>query len=95
PLRIVKGENITQAYAMIATESVDYGLVARASVLGDRARNPASCWDVPTRLHTPLRQEAVLLSRAATNPAAAAFVEFLGRPAARAVIERHGYGVEP
>lgn len=95
PQRLVKGENVTQTYAMVATGSVDYGLVARASVFGDGTRDPASCWPVPTRLHAPLRQEAVLLSRAAAKPAAAAFMTFLQSSAAQALIARHGYGVEP
>lgn len=94
PKRIVKGESVIQAYTFVATGSVDYGFVARASVVGDHARNPASCWDVPAGLHTPLRQDAVLLSRAAGNPAAAAFIAFLKSSAAQAVIVRHGYGVE-
>lgn len=92
--RLVKAESVAQAYVMLATGNVDYGFVARASVINDPARNPVSCWSVPAALHSPLRQEAVLLKRAADNAAAEAFVNYLAGPAAEQIITRHGYGIE-
>ena len=91
---LVKAESVAQAYVMVATGNVDYGFVARASVINDPVRNPASCWSVPASLHSPLRQEAVLLKRAADNKAAVAFVRYLAGPDAELIIKRHGYDIE-
>jgi molybdate transport system substrate-binding protein len=49
---------------------------------------------VPEKLHSPIRQDAVLLKKGADNEASKAFLAFLKGPEARAVIERFGYGIE-
>ena len=92
--RIVRGENIGQAHALVATGNADLGFVALSYVLSPRNKQPGSRWDVPQALYTPIRQDAVLLKRGAENPAARAFLEFLKTDAARAVIEDSGYGVD-
>jgi len=92
--RIVLGENIGQAHAMVATGNAELGFVALSYVLSPRNETPGSRWDVPQALYSPIRQDCVLLTRAADNVAAAAFVEWLRGDEARRVIERYGYGVE-
>jgi molybdate transport system substrate-binding protein len=52
-------------------------------------------WLVPAEYHDPIAQDAVLLRRGATNPAALAYVEFLRGTVARRIIEGFGYGVTP
>ena len=42
-------------------------------------------------LYTPIRQDAVLLKKGASNAAAKAFLAFLKGPEARAIIEKFGY----
>ncbi len=54
-----------------------------------------SRWDVPADLHTPIRQDAVLLKTGAENAAAKAFLDFLKGPEARKVIESYGYALAP
>ncbi len=51
-------------------------------------------WLVPDSLHSPIRQDAVLLKTGAGSEAAKAFLAFLKGPEARAVIERFGYALE-
>jgi molybdate transport system substrate-binding protein len=92
--RVVMGENIGQAHALVATGNAELGFVALSFVLSPRNRTPGSRWDVPQDLHAPIRQDAVLLIRAADNPAARAFLDYLKSAEARAVIESFGYGVE-
>jgi molybdate transport system substrate-binding protein len=90
--KIVKGENIGQAHAMVASGNAELGFVALSSVLSPRNQQPGSRWDVPADLYAPIRQDAVLLQRAADNPAAKAFLAFLRSDAVRALIETYGYG---
>ena len=91
--RIVMGENIGQTYAMVATGNADLGFVALAYVLNPRGMR-GSHWEVPISTYTPIRQDAVLLSRAAKNEAAREFLEFLKRADVRTDIQRFGYRVE-
>lgn len=90
--RLVLGENVGQAHAMVATGNAEAGLVARAYVASPRNREPGSRWDVPADLHAPIRQDAVLLMRAEDNSAARDLLVFLRRDDVRRVIAGHGYG---
>jgi molybdate transport system substrate-binding protein len=92
--RIVLGENIGQAHAMVATGNAELGFVALSYVLSPRNDTPGSRWDVPQSLYSPIRQDAVLLRRGAGNLAATAFIEWLRGAGPRDVIERFGYAVE-
>jgi len=91
--RLVMGENIGQAYAMVATGNADLGFVALSYVLSPRSV-PGSHWEVPPCLYPRIDQDAVLLSHGADNQAARAFLDFLKRPDVRAVIRGFGYSVE-
>ncbi len=87
--KIVQGNNIAQTYQFVATGNAELGFVARAQIAG---HGHGSRWPVPDALYTPIAQDAVLLTRAADNAAARAFVAFLQSPAARRVTEMYGYG---
>lgn len=84
--KLVFGENIGQAFALVATGNAEAGLVALAQV---EARQH---WLVPAALHAPIRQDAVLLVRGAGNPAAEGFLAYLRTDAAQAAIAAFGYG---
>lgn len=81
--RLVRGENISQTYHFVSSGNAELGFVAR-SQLG--AEIPGSHWIVPTRLHRPIEQQAVLLRESA---AARAFLDYL-RGAAE-IIRAQGY----
>jgi len=87
----VRGDSIAQTYQMAYTGAVPAALVARAQIALD---SNGSSWIVPIDLYSPIRQQAVLLSRSADNQAARALIEYLRGDAARAIIERYGYGLE-
>jgi len=90
--RLVLGENVGQAYALVATGNADAGLVALSSVLTDKWA-ATRYREVPADLHAPIRQDAILLRHGADNAAARAAIEYLRRdPAARQRIAALGYG---
>ncbi len=92
--RIVTGESIAQAYQFVATGNAELGFVALSQVLvPDQPGQPVkgSMWRVPAELHSPIRQDALLLKAGERNPAAVALLAFLQGPAARALIAAHGY----
>ena len=88
--KLVKGTSITQAYDFVATGAADLGFVALSQVI---TKSGGSRWVVPTTLHAPIDQQAVLLWTGAKNPAATAFLKYLRGPEAIAVIRRYGYEV--
>lgn len=88
---LVLGENIAQAHQFVKSGNAVLGLLALSQVMEDGRIAHGSAWRVPAPLHTPIRQDAVLLKAGATDPTARAFLRYLRSDAARAVIAAHGY----
>lgn len=89
--RIVQGESIAQAYQFASTGNAELAFVALAQVWRDGRIVSGSGWIVPANLHTPIRQDAVLLARGRANPAAQALLEYLGSSKGKAIIRSFGY----
>ncbi|RMF94956.1 MAG: molybdate ABC transporter substrate-binding protein [Gammaproteobacteria bacterium] len=87
--RIVRGENVAQAYAMAASGAAELAFIAAS--LQPRS---GGAWLVPETLHEPIHQDAVLLRHGAGNPAARAFLDWLRSPAARQRLQAYGYAVD-
>lgn len=90
--KLVMGENITQTYQFAASGNAELAFVALSQVMRDGKVSAGSWWLVPSELHRPIRQSAVLLSAAKDKAAARAFLAFLKSEKAAAVI--HGFGYE-
>lgn len=88
--KIVQGNNIAQTFQFIDTGNAEIGFVALSQVIFTK---DGSRWLVPTSLHAPIAQDAVLLKVGADSDAAKAFLSFLKGKDARAVVEKYGYGV--
>ncbi len=89
--RLVQGDSVAQAYQFVASGNAELGLIARSQLIVDGNPVAGSTWLVPESLHSPLRQDAVLLKPGQANPAALAFLQFLQSPRARALMREHGY----
>lgn len=86
--RLVRAENVAQAFSFVASGAASSGFVALSQVQ-DRAGT--RFWVVPDALHTPIRQDAVLLTNAADDEAARRYIAFLRSEEARRLIESWGY----
>jgi molybdate transport system substrate-binding protein len=89
----VQGENIAQTYQFISTGNAELGFIAFSQVINDGKIASGSGWIVPSNLHQPILQDAVLLKKGAENPAAPALLKFLKSPEARAIIRKYGYDI--
>ncbi len=87
----VVGENIAQTYQFVASGNAELGFVALSQVMQNGTLRSGSVWQVPATLHTPIRQDAVLLKHGTHNAAARALLEYLNTPAAIALIRSYGY----
>lgn len=88
--RIVMGENVGQAHALVATGAAEAGFVALSAAPPEAG---GSRWLVPQALFAPIRQDALLLAHGAENPAAQAFLDWLKTSEAQAINAAFGYGV--
>lgn len=88
--RLVRGENITQAYQFVTSGGAELGLVALSSALHDKGPR----WEVPPAFHAPIQQDAVLLSPGTKHALADDFMAFLESAEAKTMIRAAGYGTE-
>jgi molybdate transport system substrate-binding protein len=86
--KIVQGNSIAQTYQFVVTGNAELGFVALAQLVGNTS---GSRWLVPEKLHTPIRQDAVLLKTGENSEAAKAFLAFLKGPEAIRIIKSFGY----
>lgn len=89
----VLGENIAQTHQFISTGNAELGFVALSQVIENGRIATGSGWIIPSDRHAPIRQDAVLLSQGAENPAAMALLDYLKSAPALAIIEKYGYGL--
>lgn len=90
--KFVIGENIAQTYQFVASGNAELGFVAMSQVMQNGKLNSGSGWLVPSSLHAPIRQDAVLLKRGENNEAARALFDFLKTPTAALILIRNfGY----
>ncbi len=89
--KLVTGESIGQTFSMISSGNAELGFVAMSQVFEDDKLKSGSAWVVPANLHSPLKQDGVLLARARSNPAALQLLTFLKSGQARAIMNSFGY----
>ncbi|RMG58342.1 MAG: molybdate ABC transporter substrate-binding protein [Gammaproteobacteria bacterium] len=88
--KLVRGENIAQAFHFVRSGNAELGFIAAAQWQALDAARKGSAWQVPQTLHEPIEQQLVLLR---DRPSARAFLEWLRMPEARELIRAGGYEV--
>lgn len=91
--KLVQGESIGQTFSFVYTGNADVGFVAMSQVLEGGKLKSGSMWVVPQTLYSPIRQDAVVLQKAASNEAAQALVKLLKSPNVKDLIRSYGYGI--
>ena len=89
--KIVQGENISQAHQFVSTGNAELGFVALSQVARDGKFTAGSGWIVPDAMHSPIRQDALILARGSANPAARALMDYLKSDKAKGIIRAFGY----
>jgi molybdate transport system substrate-binding protein len=91
--KLVQGESIGQTFQFVSTENAQLGFVALSQISFDGRISQGSAWVVPQDLHSPLKQDAVLLNAGKDNAAAVALLKYLQSDSAKAIIRRYGYAL--
>lgn len=89
--KLVMGENIAQTYQFVDTGNADIGFVALSQVMQDGEIVKGSGWIVPTEMHAPIRQDALILNSGKDNPAVTELFAYLKGEKAKAIIHAFGY----
>jgi len=88
--RLVYGDNIAQAAQFVASGSAQAGILALSLAVSPPMRE-GKRWEVPTNMHPPIEQGAVILKSAKDKKGAHAFLAFLKSDAARKTLESYGF----
>lgn len=91
--KFVQGENISQTFQFISTGNAELGFVALSQVMKDGKITNGSAWIVPGTLHSPIRQDAVLLATGKDNAAAKALLGYLKSDKSKKIIRSYGYEI--
>lgn len=89
--KIVQGENIAQTAQFVQTGNAEVGIIALALALNPTLAEAGGYHLIDDSLHEPLEQGFIITQRAANNPLAAAFADFMDGPAAREIMIRYGF----
>ena len=89
--KLVQGESIGQTFTFASTGNADVGFVAMSQVLEGGRLKSGSMWVVPQALYSPIRQDAVVMQKSASNEAAQALIKLLKSPNIKDLIRSYGY----
>ena len=89
--KLVQGENIAQTFQFVSSGNADLGFIALSQIQEPGRKVDGSYWLVPASLHAPIRQDAALLARGESNPAARQFLAYLKTSTARELVRAYGY----
>lgn len=89
--RIVMGENINQTFQFVISGNVDAGFIAQSQLYQNGELTRGTGWVVPSELHDPIRQDAVIISSSKNSEVAEAFMAYLQSAEAVNIISGFGY----
>ncbi|PIQ10448.1 MAG: molybdate ABC transporter substrate-binding protein [Hydrogenophilales bacterium CG18_big_fil_WC_8_21_14_2_50_58_12] len=89
--KLVYGENIAHTAQFVQTGNAQAGIIALALAVNPELASKGGYWLIPDNLHEPLEQGFIITQRAAANPLAQSFADYMGGKAARAVMVKYGF----
>jgi len=92
--KLVFGENVSQAAQFAQTGNADAAIVALSLALAPPMRAQGHYYDIPQDFYPPIEQGAAVMRASAQKALAARFVAYLSQPAAVAILEAYGFGVQ-
>ncbi|OMH25960.1 molybdate ABC transporter substrate-binding protein [Motiliproteus sp. MSK22-1] len=88
--RLVRGENIGQAFQFIQSGNVELGFVSFSQITHPEKKTSGSFWLIPESLHSPIEQQAVLIT---DSERARDFYNFVRSDQSLDIIRSYGYGI--
>jgi len=92
-LKLVLGENISQAAQFVESGNADAAIVALALVIAPPGKDSGKYFVIPADSYPPIDQAAVVLKSSQQKAAARQFLEFLRRPEILNLMRDFGFSV--
>ncbi|MCY3883935.1 MAG: molybdate ABC transporter substrate-binding protein [Gammaproteobacteria bacterium] len=92
-LQVATAQNVGQAFAMVSSGNAETGIVALSTILL-RSVDKQNYFLIPTQMHEPIRQDAVLLVKGSENATAKRFLNYLSSNEGKTIIRSHGYNID-
>lgn len=89
--KLVFGENVSQAAQFADSGGADVAMIPLSLALSPALKQRGAHVVIPESQSAPLDQGFVILKRAAGNPLATAFADYVVNAVARAIFAEHGY----
>jgi molybdate transport system substrate-binding protein len=89
--KLIKGENVNQAFQLAATENAELAFIGLSQIMRDGKITEGSLWLVPPEVHGSIRLSAVILSNSKNGAEAKEFLDFLKSKKVETVIRSFGY----
>lgn len=89
-LKLVYGENISQAAQFVQSGNAQAGIVAMSLAVSPGMKE-GKRWEIPADMHPPIEQAAIILKNAANKVAARAFLQFVESESGRATLAEYGF----
>ena len=86
--KLVRGENITQAYQFVSSGNAELGFVSYAQLVSPQSTVVGSYWLVPQDLYMPIEQQAIQLTN---KLAARELMSFLQSDPMIKLMQQYGY----
>ncbi len=93
--KLVYGENISQAAQFVQSGNAQAGIIALSLAISPAMKDSGKMWLIPTELHSPIEQAAVVVKNSRKKEAAKAFLEYVKSAAGKAVMEKYGFTAPP
>ncbi len=93
-VKLVFGENISQAAQFVQSSNAQAGIVA-LSLATSPAMKDGKRWEIPAATYPPIEQAVVMLKNAKNKDAARAFLEFVKSEPGRATLTKYGFALPP
>jgi len=90
-LRLVLGENISQAAQFVESGNAQAGVIALSLALSPRMQAAGKYWLIPQEMYPRLEQAAVIVKSSKHLQAAQDFLAFLQSPAGLEIMHRYGF----
>jgi molybdate transport system substrate-binding protein len=91
--KLVTGESLTQAAQLVESGNADVGMLSRSLALGPVLTAEGSYVDIPSSLHPPIDQAAVVVTSSRDGALARSFVAFLSGGEATRHLRRFGFSL--
>jgi molybdate transport system substrate-binding protein len=88
--KLVYGENISQTAQFVQSGNAQAGIVALSLAISPPMR-AGKRWEIPSNLHPPIEQGAIVLNGAKNKQIARAFLEYVKSAAGRATLAKYGF----